>query len=85
MAKRREAPRKVPKDAYGLLDLLRGEGYGEDLAAFLDARGTDSVVPGICWGCGNIQEVAPDEEDGQCNRCKSKGTVRSALILAGVI
>lgn len=76
--------KKLPEAAYGLLDLLHGEGYGEDLTAFLDKRGTDSVVPGICWGCGNIQEVASDEEGGRCEECKLN-SIRSALILAGVI
>lgn len=75
---------KLPEDAYGLLDLLEEEGFGEDLARFLDERGLDSVVPGICWGCGKIERVEPDQQRGWCSACK-RTSVRSALILAGVI
>ena len=76
--------RKLPEAAYGLLDLLSQEGYGEDLSRFLDENGTDVMVPGICWGCGEIQEVAPDEQRGWCEACK-RNSIRSALILAGMI
>ena len=75
---------KMPEASFGLLDLLDKEGYGEDLAGFLDDNGLDSVVPGICWGCGNIERVEPDEQRGWCGACK-RNSVRSALILAGVI
>lgn len=75
---------KLPVAAFGLLDLLDVEGYGEDLSKFLNERGLDSVVPGICWGCGNIEQVEPDQQGGWCSACK-RNSVRSALILAGVI
>jgi len=83
MAEQKE-PKQVPRRAYGLLDLLEAEGWGEDLAGFLDETGLDSVVPGICWGCGHVACVEPDQQKGWCEECK-RGSIRSALILAGVI
>jgi len=51
------------------------------------ALGTvDSVCPGICMteGCDYTIEVEPDCREGWCEVC-AKGTVSSALILAGLI
>lgn len=47
----------------------------------LEAYSTNSVCPGICTtpGCGYSCET-----EGYCELCK-KGTVKSAMILAGII
>jgi len=74
----------LPEAAFGLLDLLSDEGYGEDLGEFLDEYGVADIVPGICWGCGNIERVEPDQQRGWCGACK-RNSIRSALILAGVL
>ena len=77
------SPRKLPSAAYGLIDLLHDEGYEEDLSGFLDEFGSDSLVPGICWGCGNIERVESDQQRGWCEACK-RNSIRSALVLAGI-
>jgi len=46
----------------------------------------DSVVPGICTNkdCDYSTEVEPDQGRGWCEECQ-KNTVKSALMLAGII
>lgn len=52
----------------------------------LEASSYDSLVPGICIveDCGFTTEYEPDSVNGWCGNCE-KGTVKSALILAGII
>jgi hypothetical protein len=59
---------------------------GMDVEALLRAASVDSVCPGICMtgGCDYTIEVEPDCQKGWCEVC-AKGTVSSALILAGLI
>ena len=65
--------------------LARDEGF-ETIMEFLEAYGTDSVVPGICVrpDCNYSVGVEPDQDRGWCEEC-SAGTVKSGLILAGII
>jgi hypothetical protein len=46
----------------------------------------DSVSPGICMneGCDYSTEVEPDQDRGWCEECQ-EGSVKSALMLAGII
>ena len=46
----------------------------------------DSVAPAICAepGCGHIDDLEPDQQDGWCEVCH-KNSMVSALILAGMI
>jgi hypothetical protein len=68
-----------------LAELVESEGYDtfEDL---LQAVVADSISPGICMteGCSYTTEVEPDQDNGRCEVCGT-GTVKSALILAGII
>ncbi len=61
------------------------EGF-EDVEALLEAAAFDSVSPGICVdaGCEYTCEVEPDQDAGYCEGC-GRQTVRSALVLAGLI
>ena len=68
------------------LELLRElEGY-DTVMDMLEKATFDSVCPGICSepGCDYIATVEPDQDKGWCAACE-KGTVKSALILAGLI
>jgi len=46
----------------------------------------DSVTKGICMNpsCDYITDVEPDQDEGWCEVCNTP-TVKSALILAGII
>ena len=46
----------------------------------------ESIVPGICmnFSCSNVYEYEPDQDKGWCDCCASN-TVKSGLILAGLI
>lgn len=61
------------------------EGFDDSLD-FLEHCSTDSVVPGICCklDCDYTTEVEPDCRSGYCEECGTQ-TVKSALILAGII
>jgi len=65
--------------------LVEIEGFDNDMEMF-EAYMTDSVCPGICVtpGCGYSCETEPDQTEGWCEECQ-KGTVKSAMILAGII
>jgi hypothetical protein len=65
--------------------LVEFEGY-DDEQKFLEAIMMDSVCPGICCnpGCDYTTEVEPDQDAGWCELCGT-GSVKSALILAGLI
>jgi hypothetical protein len=71
----------TPEEA--LERLAQDEGYDHPMA-MLEARHTDSVVPGICLICGYSTDVEPDQNRGYCEEC-CKNTVKSCLILAGII
>lgn len=68
-----------------LAKLIEIEGF-ETLDQMLQAVVADSVCPGICIdpGCNYTVEVEPDQDRGWCEVCGTQ-TVRSALILAGLI
>lgn len=66
-----------------LLVTIEGFDCLEDLLA---AAISDSVCPGICVNplCDYATEVEPDQDRGWCECCRTQ-SVRSALILAGLI
>jgi hypothetical protein len=66
-------------------ELVASEGY-DCLEELLEAIILDSVSPGICVnpGCNYTTEVEPDQDRGYCEECRTQ-TVKSALILAGII
>ena len=47
---------------------------------------TDSVNPAICMNedCDYVCEMEPDQDRGWCDEC-STNTIKSALVLAGII
>lgn len=73
------------RNAQLLTTLAEAEGY-DDIVALCEACIADSVNPGICVtdGCGYTCEVEPDQDRGWCEIC-NKGTVKAALVLAGLI
>lgn len=75
-------------DAAKLQTLAEQEGY-DTPQPLLEAVITDSVCPGICCNpddpsCDYSTEVEPDQDKGWCEACDA-GTVKSALVLAGLI
>ena len=68
-----------------LNDLLKSEGF-EDEIEFAETYIPESTVPGICMNpsCSNVYEYEPDQDKGWCYCCASN-TVKSGLILAGMI
>lgn len=68
-----------------LSKLIESEGF-ETLEQMLQSTVFDSVAPGICINpeCNYTVEVEPDQCRGWCEACGTQ-TVRSALILAGLI
>jgi hypothetical protein len=68
-----------------LTQLAEIEGFGS-IDEMLEAAVFDSVSPGICTcsGCDYTTEVEPDQRQGWCELC-GRGTVASALVLAGII
>lgn len=75
--------KQVTKSDHELLNQLAEiEGF-DDSMDLLEAFVADSVVPGIC-PCGYSNHVEPDQTEGWCEECQ-KGSVKSALILAGII
>ena len=68
-----------------LQKLLEIEGYA-NITELLAASITDSVSPGICTneGCNYTTQVEGDQDRGYCEACGT-GTVKSGLVLAGVI
>ncbi len=69
----------------GKLETLAGQ-YGYSVEELLEEYGAESLVPGICMnpGCEYVTEYEPDQREGWCGACGTK-TVKSALVLAGVI
>jgi hypothetical protein len=68
-----------------LITLLKHEGF-RSTQDFLEARGHDSVCPGICRnrGCDYVVEVEGDQRAAWCDECDDN-TVVSLLILADAI
>ena len=60
--------------------------WGLSVPQLIDLCALDDVAPGICMnpGCTYSTEVEPDQSAGWCEDCETR-SVRSALILAGVI
>ena len=59
---------------------------GTSIMEMLEQGTFDSVCPGICTNkdCDYTTEVEPDCRGGHCEECGTQ-TVRSALVLAGMI
>jgi hypothetical protein len=58
---------------------------GTTVDAVLEAATYDSVCPGICVACaGTVTETEPDQRRGWCDECH-RPTVRSALVIAGLL
>jgi hypothetical protein len=55
-------------------------------AALIEEYITDSLCPAICMtdGCDYSEELEPDQDRGWCPECNA-GTLKSALVLAGLI
>jgi hypothetical protein len=70
-------------EASKLATLVENEGY-DSAEEFLEARGLDNVVPGICMneGCDYCCDYEPDQDAGWCEFCDTQ-TVKSGLMLAG--
>ena len=76
-------PFDVDRNSAALLrELTRDWGYS-DVQAFIGDYHLSNVVPGIC-PCGYSTDVEPDQRAGWCEYCEA-GTVRSALVLAGLV
>ncbi len=60
--------------------------WGMEVMDMLSQATFDSISPGICMnaGCDYSTDVEPDQDAGWCEICY-EGSVKSALILAGVI
>ena len=64
---------------------LVAEDQGMTVEQMLDKYATDSVVPGICVKCHMVHDSCePDAEENWCDEC-DEGTVKSILVLAGII
>ena len=68
-----------------LQKLIEIEGY-TNIIALLAACITDSVAPAICMNpdCDFTCKMEPDQDAGYCEECHT-GTMKSALVLAGII
>jgi predicted RNA-binding Zn ribbon-like protein len=60
--------------------------WGMSVAELIETYALDDVAPGICMnpGCTYSTEYEPDQRKGWCEECGTP-TVRSALVLAGII
>ena len=60
--------------------------WGMSVPELIETYALDDVAPGICMnpGCTYSTEVEPDQEKGWCEECGTP-TVRSAIVLAGII
>ena len=83
MTPTRSATEELKREKLELL--ANAEGYDDSLH-MLEARGLDSVQPGICIepDCDYMTEVEPDSNCGWCEDCEA-GTVHSLSVLFGVI
>ena len=61
------------------------EGFAS-IEGFLSRAAADVICPGICTNksCSYTCDVEPDQDAGWCEFCDAN-TVKSALVLAGVI
>ena len=71
-----------------LRKLAKLEGF-ETVTELLEHSALDCVSPAICCNPDNLacdysSEMEPDQDQGWCDEC-DKGTMQSALILAGMI
>lgn len=74
----------MSKDREKLDRLLELEGMDE--MEMLEQGVTDGLCYGICYndGCDATYQYEPDSTEGWCEECH-QGTVKSALVLAGMI
>ena len=68
------------------LDQLASDYGFEDVMEMLETAMFDGVCPAICMnpGCNYSTDMEPDQDSGWCEDCCTN-TVKSALVLAGVI
>ena len=71
-----------------LRKLAEIEGCG-NVTELIELAARDAVSPAICCNpdeltCNYSTEMEPDQDQGWCDEC-GKGTMQSALILAGLI
>lgn len=67
-----------------LLDIMAAD-LGLEVDDMLDEATYDSVAPGICTLCRTTVDFCePDARENHCDSCDTY-TVKSALVLAGVI
>ena len=75
----------MPEDYNARLHKIADDEGFESVDAMLKVAATDSVCPGICMTCGWVtSEIEPDQDQGWCENCRTN-TVKSALVLAGLI
>ena len=64
---------------------IAADEQGMSVMDMLERYAIESVVPGVCTKCDAvIDSCEPDAEDNWCDEC-DEGTVKSILVLAGVI
>ncbi len=80
MPTRTEANHEVSK-----LDLL-ADICALSVTEFIEEYALEDIVPGICMNpdCDFTANYEPDQREGWCEECGT-GSVRSGLILAGII
>lgn len=75
-------PRPTAKE---LLRTVAEAEYGGSVDEMLEHYSIDSVVAGICTTCKAIEpSCEPDADDIECEDCETP-TVKSVLIIAGLI
>jgi hypothetical protein len=61
------------------------EDQGMSVEEMLEKATIDSVSPGICMKCdGVVDSIEPDADAGFCEECE-ENTVKSVLVIAGLI
>jgi hypothetical protein len=71
-------------DIGSLLLLCKRWGFW-DVPDLIDRYLFKERCPALCLSCGYIEEKEPDARDGWCPHCDSDTTMRSALVLAGIL
>jgi hypothetical protein len=73
-----------PKNDAELLELIAKD-KGVDVDTLLELATLDSSRAGICTTCHTIHDdCEPDAEENACSECE-ENTVKSALVLGGLI
>ena len=78
-----KAPKALKTDAE--LVALIAQDQGMPIEELLERTAIDSVAPGICTVClAVIEPCEPDAEENYCEECEDN-SVKSVLVLAGLI